>query len=103
MRKISILIVLALIASAPFAFAQTQQTTPQTDPQQQTTPPYNQPSQQTQPQTQPPYDPAQQTQPQVQPRTQQQVDQQQQEVVSASNPGQIPAGTELFIRADENI
>jgi outer membrane biosynthesis protein TonB len=117
MRKISILIVLALVAAAPVAFAQTQQTTPQqTDPQQQTQPPYNQPTQQTQPQTQtqppynqptqqtqPPYDPSQQTQPQVQPRTQQQADQQQQEVVNTNNPGEIPAGTDLFIRADENI
>src|SRR5437868_4189202 len=114
MRKISILMVLALIATAPMAFAQTQQTTPQQTYPQQTTPPYNQPSPQTQPESQPPYNqPAQtqttqppydqQTQPQVQPRTQQQADQQQQEVVSGNNPGQIPAGADLFIRADENI
>jgi outer membrane lipoprotein SlyB len=118
MRKIIFLMVLALVAAAPIAFAQTQQTTPQqTYPQQQTQPPYNQPSQQTQPQTQPPYSqPPQQTQPQtqppydpsqaqpqVQPRTQQQADQQQQEVVSSNNPGEIPAGTDLYIRADENI
>ncbi|MCU1310778.1 MAG: hypothetical protein JWO20_1903 [Candidatus Angelobacter sp.] len=107
MRKISSLMVMALVAAAPIAFAQAQQTTPQqTDPQQQTQPPYNQPSQQAQPQTQspPPYNqPPQQTQPQVQPRTQQQADQQQQEVVTSNNPGEIPAGTDLYIRADENI
>jgi outer membrane lipoprotein SlyB len=115
MRKISLIMVLALVVAAPMAFAQTQQTTPQqTDPQQQSQPPYNQPSQQTQPQTtqptygqpsqqaQPPYDPSQ-AQPQVQPRTQQQANQQQQEVVSSNNPGEIPVGTDLYIRADENI
>src|SRR5437899_11545475 len=47
--------------------------------------------------------PVQQTQPELQPRTQQQTDQQQQEVVNATNPGEIPAGTNLYIRADQSI
>lgn len=96
MRKISIILVLALVAFAPAAFAQTQQpqsTQPQTDQQTQTPP-----DQQAQPAP-----PVQQTQPQVQPRTQQQADQQQQQVVNATNPGEIPAGTDLYIRADQNI
>jgi hypothetical protein len=104
MKKISLFMVLALVAFAPAAFAQTQQqptTTPQTDQQTQVPPDQQQP-QPTQPpvqQTQPPM----QTQPQVQQRTQQQADQQQQEVVNATNPGEIPAGTNLYIRTDQSI
>jgi hypothetical protein len=45
----------------------------------------------------------QQTQPQVQPRTGQEAAQQQQEVVSSSNPAEIPAGTDLYVRTDEEI
>jgi hypothetical protein len=102
MRKISLFVVLALVAFAPAAFAQTQQqqsTQPQTD--QQPPAPPGQQAQPTPPVQQAP--PVEQTQPQVQPRTQQQADQQQQEVVNATNPGEIPAGTDLYIRADQSI
>ncbi|MCU1285632.1 MAG: hypothetical protein JWO13_1982 [Acidobacteriales bacterium] len=85
------------------------QTYPQTtQPSQQQTYPSPTQTQQSQPQqtqsypqTTQPTD--QSTQPQVTPRTAEQANQQQQEVVNSANPGEIPAGTDLFIRADENI
>ena len=102
MRKISFFMVLALVAFAPAAFGQAQQqptTQPQTDQQSQTPVDQTQPTQAPVQQTQPPM----QTQPQVQQRTQQQADQQQQEVVNTTNPGEIPAGTNLYIRTDQSI
>jgi hypothetical protein len=92
MRKISLIAVFALVLGMQFAFAQTdQQSQPQTYPQ----------TQQSQPQTYPPAQPTQE--PQVQPRTEQQATQQQQQVVSSNNPAEIPAGTDLFVRTDEEI